>query len=180
MGVKFIGFNPMGGESYSYVSEKMDKSDYDRLLAVNLIKAFQRAAKNGIYEARIGRKAIEFVRNGFIFTDCGAVNSQLIIQPDGKIGYCHASRKYDVGSVFNQEFSVYDKGEIKAWREALPINRKGCLTCPAISICGYGCFHHVLEDRGDVSFRDTQTCSYTKKLMQLLIWELYKNTKEMP
>ncbi len=174
IGVNFIGFNPIGGQSYNYVSEKMKKGTYDRLLTKNLLESFRRTSKYGMYEARIGRKVIEFVRRSFIFTDCGAINSQLIIHPDGQIGYCHASRKYDVGSVSDPKFSIYDKGQITTWRNSLPIFRTGCLRCPAISLCGYGCFHHVIEDKGDVAFRDTQCCSYTKNLMDLLIWQLYE------
>jgi uncharacterized protein len=177
-GVKFIGFNPISGGSYSYVSDKMKKEDYDRLLTSNLIKSFKKTSDLGIYEARIGRKVIEFVRKGFIFTECGAINSQLIIHPDGKIGNCHASRKYDVGTVFDPEFSIYNKGEIDAWREALPINKLGCLNCPAISLCGYGCFHNVLEDRGNVLLKDRQGCSYTRELMNLLVWRLYKTSSQ--
>jgi uncharacterized protein len=173
-GVKFIGFNPIGGESYSHVAGKMGKQEYDRLLAENLVKAFKKTAKCGMYEARIGRKVIEFVRRGFIFSECGAINSQLIIQPDGKVGHCHASRRYDVGSVFDPDFSVYDKGETKIWRQALPVNKEGCLRCPAISLCGYGCFHNVWEDTGGVSARDKQSCSYTRRLIEMLVWELYK------
>lgn len=177
-GVESIGFNPIGGKSYGYVSRNMVKVDYDRLLTSSLIKAFRKTSQYGMYEDRIGRKVAVFVKKGFIFSDCGAINSQLVVHPDGKIGYCHASRQYDVGDVSDAAFTIYNKGTIPAWREALPINRDGCMTCPAISLCGYGCFHNVIEEKGDVSFMDRQFCSYTRELMTFLVWELYNASRQ--
>lgn len=178
IGIKSIGFNPMGGLSYGYVGSKMKKECYDELLVNGIVTSFKKARDLGIYEDRLGRKVTAFVNHDFVFSDCGAINSQLVIQPDGMIGFCHASRAYNVGSVFDEGFLIFDKGQIGKWRSSLPIYNQDCQRCAAVSICGYGCFHNVVEETGSTEKGDKQFCAYTKHFMDFLIWDLYHKSRK--
>lgn len=177
MGVESVGFNPIGGKSFAYTGATISSEEYDRLLAKGLIEAFEVARDIGIYEDRVGRKADDFVHQTFKSVDCGAVANQLVVYPNGNIGFCHASDDYNVGTVFDQNFRIFHHPKIEEWKNALPINNPDCLSCPAISICGYGCFHNIIETDGNLSDKDRQFCLHTRTVMEFLVWDLYEKAR---
>lgn len=177
MGVESIGFNPIGGKSFGFTQTLMKTVDYDRTLATGLVEAFQVARRIGLYEDRVGRKVSDFVNESFRAVDCGAVGNQLVVFPDGGIGFCHASENYRVSTVFDPDFRIFDHPRVEQWEEVLPLNRPDCLECPAISICGYGCPHNVLETTGSITDRDTQFCLHSQAVMDFLVWDLYEKAR---
>lgn len=177
MGVESIGFNPIGGKSFGYTGTHMTRAAYDQMLAVGLVDAFRTARKIDLYEDRVGRKVSDFINESFRAVDCGAVGNQLVAFPDGSLGFCHASDDYCVSSVFDQDFRIFNHPRVEEWKGALPINRPECLACPAISVCGYGCQHNVLEMTGSIVGRDEQFCLHSKAVMDFLVWDLYDKTR---
>lgn len=177
LGVGSVSFNMVGGGSYAYVGAGLSLAAYDDMVTRGLVDAYKLARTIGLYEDRVSRKAEDFVYHSFRVVDCGAVNNQLVVQPDGSIAFCHASTKYDVGSVHDPEFRIFGHPSIKAWEDVLPIHNPKCHSCPAISICGYGCFHHVVELGRPLAEGDNQFCLHTRRVMNFLVWDLLEQFK---
>ncbi len=175
MRVKAVSFNMIGGGSFEHVSTATSRSQYDETVTAGLIEAFKEARDLGLYEDRIARKVEGFIEHNFAATDCGAVGNQIVVQPDGQIAYCHASEKYNGGSVFDSSYFVFDEPGVAAWKQSLPINNQlGCQDCSAISTCGYGCFHHTQELGNKPSDkRDEQYCLHNRRTFEFLIWDLF-------
>ncbi len=170
--VSAIGFNMVGGSSFEYLS-LVDRYLYDDTTTNGLIDAFKVARFLGMYEDRIGRKLDSFVNKEFVISDCGAIRNQLVIQPDGNIAFCHASDKYNSGSVFNEDYCVFNDSKISLWESVLLINNLRCQNCYAISTCGYGCFHHVQELNKNLMDGDEQYCLHNLRTFEFMIWDLF-------
>lgn len=178
MAVESISFNFVGGSSYAYTGAEMSLEEYNSVLAQRMVEAYVVAREIGIYEDKVARKVDDFIDHSFKAVDCGAINNQLVVQPDGSAAFCHASNDYNVGSVADPNFRIFGHPDIEAWEAALPINNPACQSCPAISICGYGCFHHVRELGRPLSGKDTQFCRHTKTVMEFLVWDLLKKSQQ--
>ncbi len=176
MGVSSISFNLVGGNSYRYTLQEMSMDAYNRALAEGLVNAYNLARKIGVYEDRVARKVDDFSDHVFRSVDCGAVGNQLVVQPDGSIAFYHASDAYNIGSVYDPKFRIFEHPVIREWEKTLPLFNPRCQDCPAIAICGYGCFHHVLELGKPLEEGDEQFCLHTKAVMEYLIWKLQEYT----
>lgn len=178
MRVEAVSFNMIGGGSFAYVADDAARLQYDEAVTRGLIDAFKEARELGLYEDRIARKVEGFIDHKFSAADCGAVGNQIVVQPDGRIAYCHASEQYNGGTVFDPNYFIFDDPGVAAWKRALPINNDlGCSDCPAISTCGYGCFHHTLERGSDPAMkRDEQYCLHNRRTFEFLIWDLFEQT----
>jgi uncharacterized protein len=178
MNVESISFNFVGGASYAYTGAEMPLDEYDSVLARKMVEAYVMARNIGIYEDKVSRKVDDFIDHSFKAVDCGAINNQLVIQPYGNIAFCHASNDYNVGSVTDPDFRIFGHPDIGEWENVLPINNPGCQSCPAISICGYGCFHHVRELGRPLAGKDNQFCKHTKAVMEFLVWDLWEKSQQ--
>ncbi|MCR4275851.1 MAG: radical SAM protein [Candidatus Parcubacteria bacterium] len=178
MRVEAISFNMIGGSSFDRVAS-MTRAQYDEDVTTSIIKAFKEARELGLYEDRIARKAEGFISHKFNAVDCAAVGNQIVVQPDGRIAYCHASEEYNGGSVFDVNFFVFDDPGVAIWKQSLPINNElGCQDCSAIATCGYGCFHHVQELGGSpLEKRDEQYCLHNRRTFEFLVWDLFEKTQ---
>lgn len=178
MRVESISFNFVGGASYVYTGAEMSLEECNSVLAQKMIEAYVVAREIGIYEDKVARKVDDFVDHSFRAVDCGAINNQLVVQPDGNIAFCHASNDYNVGSVTDSDFRIFGHPDIKVWEDSLPINNPFCQGCPAMSICGYGCFHHVRELGRPLADKDNQFCRHTKAVMEFLVWDLWERSRQ--
>ncbi|MEI8103304.1 MAG: radical SAM protein [Candidatus Moraniibacteriota bacterium] len=178
LGVDSVSFNMVGGGSYAHTGAEFSLEAYNDMVATGLVEAYQLARNIGLHEDRVGRKAEDFIYHSFKAVDCGAVNNQLVIQPDGLIAFCHASTEYNVGSVRDPEFRIFGHPAIQAWEDVLPIHNPKCQSCPAMSICGYGCFHHMLELERPLADGDDQFCLHTRRVMDFLVWDLLAQSQQ--
>lgn len=179
MRVKAVSFNLIGGGSFGHIANTDTRAQYDEIATTSLIEAFKEARELGLYEDRIARKVEGFIDHKFSATDCGAVGNQIVVQPDGQIAYCHASEKYNGGSVFDPNYFVFDEPDVAVWKQSLPINNElGCQDCHAISTCGYGCFHHVQElGSSPLEKRDEQYCLHNRRTFGFLVWDLFEKAR---
>lgn len=178
MGVESISFNFVGGASYAYMGSERPLKDYNSVLAQKMVESYVVARDIGIYEDKVARKIDDFINHVFKSVDCGAINNQLVVQPDGNIAFCHASDDYNVGSVSDPDFRIFGHPDIEAWESALPINNTACQDCSAMAICGYGCFHHVRELEEPLAGKDIQFCQHTKAVMDFLVWDLWEKMQK--
>lgn len=73
--------------------------------------------------------------------DCGGFGSHIVIQPNGEIGSCPWSYKYNFGNVKDSSDDLFVKRNLfrNKYRKLIPLYNSKCLKCKAISICGGNC-----------------------------------------
>lgn len=153
------------------------ESYYDNVVTY-IINFWELARNNGIVEDRMSRKIKAFATREFLYNDCAATaGCQLCFYPDGTIRICHGCKKGDSNTNWNifdsKNMKYAEREEIFAWTKYSPIFNKECQYCPAISICGGGC---VLNKKANYKKPniDLGFCIQTKKILEFLIWDLYK------
>lgn len=150
--------------------------EYFERVADCFIKAFQLFREKGIYEERIMRRVRSYINKTLIFSDCGATGGQIVVAPDGKIGICQdfvKPRKYFFGSVFDKKFNPYESEIFREWQRRSPLFIDGCMSCPAISMCGGGCAASAELQFGSKWEIDTRICPINKKILEWIIWDQY-------
>lgn len=175
MKVKDVSFNLIGDSSLERLGE-ITRDKYAQTAAEQMVFAHILAREWSMSEDRMERKMRDFADRLFKYVDCGALGNQLVVNPHGEIAFCHADSAYEVGHVDDSSFNMFGKMQDHEWRKALPIYMEDCQSCPALSICGYGCFHHATNRGLPVTAMDDVHCAHTKKAMEYLIWALYDKT----
>ncbi len=175
MKVSDVSFNLIGDSSLERLGE-ISRDKYAQIAAEQMVFAHVLARKCSMSEDRMERKMRDFADRVFKYVDCGALGNQLVVNPGGEIAFCHADSEYEVGHVNDGDFNMFTIMQTHEWRKALPIYTEACQNCPALSICGYGCFHHATSRSLPVTAMDDVHCTHTKKAMEYLIWKLYDKT----
>jgi len=163
-----IGFNLLIGNRFTpiYVDPKK--------VAENLIKSFEICKEHGIYEDRVGRKVINWVKREVYPTDCAGIGGQIVVTPDGMIGPCHAfigSDKY-----FSKEWNIKEDKNFQEFAKRYPFNMESCYECEALGICGGGCPYRAYLNHNTIWGLDEDHCEFVKHLLQWMIWESYDKT----
>ena len=159
------------------LNPEINLRNYYKEMAIEIIKAFQKIRKLGIYEYRLEKKVSAFQEKKFFLTECGGYGNQIVIQPNGMISNCPATTKYNIKEAgeIDKKFRIWNTSLIKNWRKRLPLYNSQCLSCKAINICGGGCPWRVEVIKGNVFYRDEANCIFSKKFLQFLTSTL--NTK---
>ena len=147
------------------------------LLSLILFKAHKIFQKHDIKEDRVLRKFRAFYINRFKFNDCSAVGAQqLAISPNGNISICHAYWNNSIqkcGNINSCNFEdVFRTKTYKNWKHNLTVNKKQCLKCPAIYICGGGCPKQAADMFNNINGIDKPFCIHTKHSLKELLKEL--------
>ncbi len=170
IGFDGMGINPLMAPPKDFVD---GSAKYFEKLSRDLIDCFVWGREAGISEDRSMRKVNSFIDLNPHIADCCAYGQQLVIQPDGSIGICHASKEHNYCTVWNYKNpSEYENME--AWMKRLPIFNKECSSCQAIFLCGGGCAHAAKLHHGDITQMDKMFCLHTKTMLEFLIWDLYE------
>lgn len=148
-------------------------------LSFSLIKAFEILRGYGIYEAEIGA---HFNRNGtlrFRPYYCGSGRISLVFSPYGEIGRCffwYSPRKYFFANLYKYKNirDITQSPTMKSWQNRTPFTMKGCLFCPAISICGGGCAYQAEVTTGDFFGKDKLRCVFYKHFLSWYLKDRYK------
>lgn len=163
-----VGFNLLiGGESSGLKIEKATE---------NLLKAYTILRDRGIYEDRIMRRLECATKGRFYLKECAAYGNQMVVRWDGKVGPCHAfctSDKYFVGDIREKNFNL-PKELFEKWARRGPLFNKSCLSCPFVLLCGGGCAFNAEQIGGDIGEIDINTCIHTRKLVDWIIEQLWK------
>lgn len=135
----------------------------------------------GYDEDRITRKYDSFYNKIFKFSDCGAIGgNQITICPNGDIEICHGYWNRKDKKLPNicqiKSFSdLFSNKEYKQWETNLTINKRKCLECPAIYICGGGCAMQAKDLFGSNRKIDKPFCIYTKGMLKNILTEIYRD-----
>lgn len=152
----------------------------NEVITKNIIKAYEKCRKYGIIEDRVfNRRILPFVEERFWLTDCAGCGNQIVLLPNGAIGPCHAFlayKKYFPSNCFFRENLVRNPVWIE-WKKRAPLNMDKCRDCAAISICGGGCAYNAHENKGSIWDLDERICYFCNKVLEWMIWDLYKKLK---
>jgi uncharacterized protein len=142
------------------------------LLAEKLIKCFEICKTYGIYEDRVGRKVINWVKKEIYPSDCAGIGCQVVITPDGKIGPCHAF--IGTGKYFSEKWNIEEDENFKEFTNRYPFNMQECYDCEALGICGGGCPYKAYLNYRSIWKLDEDHCTFAKRLLEHMIWESYE------
>lgn len=175
-GTKSVNFNLL---HYTSVNDEWKR--YYRKASRFLFKAYDELSRLDIKDDRILRKINAFSSQTLKYSDCNAVGaSQLTLKPNGDLTICHAYwnlQQEVLGNVNHKGFcinNIFDNMIYQHWKNNLTINRKACLKCPAIYICGTGCPKQAEDLFGSQDKIDKPFCIHTKHALK----ELFKRTVE--
>lgn len=151
-------------------------ADYYAKATACQIAAFEEFREIGIYEDRVMRKVKAFIGREPMYADCGVVDNQLVVSPDGQIGVCQEfvkPRTYFQGSVLNPELDPIADGLFENWRTRSPFFMDGCAGCPALGMCGGGCPANAEITTGSRWNSDELACVHSKAILEWMIWDTY-------
>jgi radical SAM protein with 4Fe4S-binding SPASM domain len=156
---KSLGVNYMGFNFPHFIKEiplEVDMEEY----ADQMIKLFDFVIQNKIYIDQLAKRFSPLLTKKFRFYACKLVGEQVTFYPNGETTYC--SKIDTLPSGRNYDLNYFLK--------VIPINNPFCQGCPAIGICGGGCFWDGL-----MRFKhgvDERECILNKKLLDYFLWKL--------
>lgn len=167
---KALGLNPLMCDRYGF---GIDPHEYEKIIAKEIIDVFLWGRENGVSEDRGLRKVRTIIEKTPHIADCCAYGQQIVVQPDGSIGICHASREHNYCTIDNYK-SPYSTELSKRWINRLPLFHPKCESCEAIFICGGGCAHSAKLLEGSIDEIDKGFCQHSKSMLEFLIWDIYE------
>jgi len=173
--------NGMGFNILHYNSKIMPDTTYYTEASEFILKTFKKFRELNIYEDRIMRKVISFLKQNPIYADCGIIGNQIVVSPDGKIGICQdfiKPRSYFHGSVFDEDYDPVKSNLYNDWEYRSPLFTKECQNCEAIAICGGGCPASVEIETGNRWNIDKRFCPHSKITLNWLIWDTYSHLNQ--
>jgi len=176
--IKSLGFNILIDSPGVLQADE----NYAQKASEKIIECYKIAREKGVYEERILRKIKPFIKKYFHLADCGACGNQIVITPKGKIGPCHAyasSNRFFPGHIDDPNFDPFQDPVFIEWSRRSPFNIQKCQFCNAIGLCGGGCPYNTELKLGSIWEVDPNFCIHSKKILEWLIWDLFKKTKEI-
>jgi len=156
--VKFLGIS-----FPHYISKNLNNEiDLDiEKYTDSMIKIFDFALKNNIYIDQLAKRFSPLITRRFRFYACKLVGEQKTFYPNGDQTLCTK-----IDSLKNHK-----KYNLKYFESKIPINNKFCQKCPAIGICGGGCFWDgIMRFRNGV---DERECILNNNLLDYFLWKIY-------
>ena len=171
LSLKGVGFNIIRGEAVNL------NPGYSKRASQFILDAYEIFRENGVFENRIMRKVKSFTKMLNLFYDCAAGGgNQIVIAPDGEVGICHGfigSRKYFVGTVFDNDLIVENTETYKLWKKRSPLTIPKCRSCVALGTCGGGCPCEAELINGSLWDLDERFCDHSKMTINWLIKDLW-------
>lgn len=174
--VKEITYNLM------HFNDKQDNwKEYYSKIADFLYKSNQILGKYNVNEGRIKRKYDAFYKREFKYSDCGAIGAnQIALKPNGDITVCHGlwNNKEKLGNIKEIDFDdIFETKMYYTWNNNITLNKKKCLKCPYIYMCGGGCAMESKNLFGNEKKLDKPFCQFTKDITKLILKEFYDYSK---
>jgi len=170
VGISVFGFNILvdGG----LPEPAFDLVKYSENVAEKMVNCFRLARQKGKQEERSFRLAKSFA-DGFIhYYDCSACGQQLVVDPRGRFGPCHAYLHSDKNFFFpDHRFDAFSHPVWEEWRKRSPINMQQCQNCIALGICGGGCPYNAEARAGSIWEVDESFCPFARSMVTFLVKE---------
>ena len=170
--VKSVGFNMLEAiPGRTYFS-----AEYGKRFAEALIKCNEITERYKVYEERIARKLKKFAQQEVYVYDCAACGGQLTIAPDGQVGVCQGfvgTREFFSGNVNDPMYDPRKDSIFQEWSKISPLNKPGCMQCPALGICGGGCPRNPYIEGKGIHAVDERFCNHTLRTQEWIVFSLY-------
>ncbi len=161
---KNLNVNYMGFNFPHFIKEKnldLDMEKYTR----QMIKIFDFAIQNKIYIDQLMKRFTPLITKKFRFYACKLLGEQITFYPDGGTSYCSKIDTLNSNEKYNLNYFL----------SAIPINNPFCKNCPAIGICGGGCFWDgIMRFKHGV---DERECILNRQLLDYFLWKIQENPK---
>lgn len=171
LGVTTVGFNIVKEGEGARLS---NPDAYDKAATEALVKCFKIAREKGVYEDRMMRKVRAMVQRTPHLNDCAGCGQQIVVEPGGWVGVCHAGMNTKTFFTPNtpnldpQTHPIWTE-----WRKRSPFNFSECLDCIALSTCGGGCPYEIYVNKGSIWEIDRRFCTHSKMAVEFLIRDLW-------
>lgn len=161
LNVKYIGISiPHYTEENNFA--EIDIKEYVK----QLIKIFKLAKKVGIYVDQLSKRLAPLVNEEFNLTSCKIAGEQMTFYPSGRQTLC---TKLDTDKNWR-------KLTARQLLNKTPLYNEYCKNCPAIGICGGGCFwDRLMLGEREIDIRE---CYINRKLLDYFLWDMYKEMKK--
>lgn len=162
-----------------------DQLDYEYMLdpfdyVHAVYEVFQNVRRHNVYMELIDRHVYPFIHQVFRHYDCGSTAGTTInLDSKGRMGPCKSLliMEREQTDVDREDLYSTHKNTVKRWRQRSPILNPFCQKCLAIGVCGGGCAYEAYSRTGNPQAIDEASCKLTLKLLNLMIWDLYKLTQ---
>lgn len=171
IGVDVFGFNILldGG----LPEPNFNLTKYSEKLAGKMVNCFKIAREKGKIEERSFRLAKSFAEGKIHYYDCSACGQQLVVDPKGRFGPCHAYIHSDKNFVSPEDSpDIFSHPLWQEWRSRSPLNMRECQKCVALGICGGGCPYNAEVRKGSIWDLDESFCGFAQSLIALFIKEV--------
>jgi uncharacterized protein len=142
------------------------------LLAEKLLRAQEICRSHGVYEDRVDRKVVSWVKKQIYPTDCAGIGCQIVVAPDGSFGPCHGL----IGTEYFSKEGIENK-KFGEFASRHPFNMQECYSCEAVGICGGGCAYRAWLNYKTIWMPDEDHCIFAKRILEKMIWDAYARTK---
>ena len=178
LGVKDVSYNLL---HFNTIDPEFE--DYYKKASKFLLKSNEVLKNTGIIEDRLNRKINAFHSKSMKFNDCAAVGGQQIcVDPNGNVTVCHGfwhTQEDRCGNInLDSLQEIKDHPNFIKWKQRTTINNKKCINCPAIYICGGGCYLQSERQYNQSDRLDKGFCIHTKATLKWLLKNQLTNTQK--
>lgn len=146
---------------------------YSSKIGEKMVNCFKIARSKERQEERTFRLARSFAEGKIHYYDCSACGQQLVVDPNGRFGPCHAyihtKKNFVVPSI---EIDLFSHPLWQEWRLRSPLNMGKCQECVALGICGGGCPYNAESRKETIWELDEAFCSFARSMTLFLIQEV--------
>lgn len=147
-------------------------SGEEAFLAVT--SCMEEAIERGMYVEQLARRTRPFVNRSPRLKDCASSGGRLVVMPGGKAGTCDCMTcRGDHGVSLSDSTGL--KELMDGFRDLAPVFFPGCISCPALSICGGGCRYDAFSLSGDLRGIWPERCRFERRF---LYWMLEKSIRQ--
>ncbi len=171
---------------YHYSDFKTEKewAEFYNKMSKFILNMYFKLDSIGVDEERVKEQLKLFLDKKFKLHNCGAVGlNQITVQPNGDVCICQGdSRSSDavIGNIVTDNIKdILNNKNNKKWLEMYTIDRKECMECEAISVCGGGCPVQSEALFGDRKKIDKASCIYYKESLKWLLLQYYLVSEEL-
>lgn len=145
-----------------FISRDLAKIDIDiKEYTDQMLTVFDLALKKRIYIDQLAKRLSPLINRKFRFYACKSLGEEKTFYPSGNTTFCTKIDSLDNSEKYNLEY----------FKSVIPINNDFCQNCPAVGVCGGGCFWDgLMRFKNGV---DERECFLNNRLLEEFLWRIY-------
>lgn len=128
----------------------------------------EKAIERGMYIEQLARRVRPFVNRTPRLKDCASSGGRLVMMPGGMCGTCDCMTSTGDHGVPASDTEGIQR-LMDRFRPLSPVNFPGCLSCPALCICGGGCRYDACMMSGSLQGSWQERCNFERKFLHWMI-----------